>query len=111
MSGTNAREEFEEHVKGMLVKCALIHQNYFWSDDDDKKPEITLPLNYTEAQYDSFLEKLNFYYDDGYGTQELFGTIWYTDDSWSSRGEYDGSEWWEHNTLPEIPDYLKGESK
>ena len=109
MSGTNAKEEFQEHVKGMLVKCALVHQNYYWSDD--KKPEITLPLNYTEAQYDAFLNQLDFSYDDSYGSQELFGMIWYTDGSWSHRGEYDGSEWWEHNSLPEIPEYLKGEVK
>ena len=109
MSGTNAKEEFQEHVKGMLVKCALVHQNYYWSDD--KEPEITLPLNYTEAQYGAFLNQLDFSYDDGYGSQELFGMIWYTDGSWSDRGEYDGSEWWEHNTLPEIPKYLRGEIK
>ena len=27
-------------------------------------------------------------YDDGYGGQELYGTIWYKDGTWSTRGEY-----------------------
>lgn len=43
-------------------------------------------------------------YDSSYGGQELFGTVWLTDGTWLSRGEYDGSEWWEHNVRPPIPD-------
>jgi hypothetical protein len=35
--------------------------------------------------------------------QELYGTVWLEDGTWLSRGEYDGSEWWEHNVLPPIP--------
>jgi hypothetical protein len=47
------------------------------------------------------LPLLDFEYDAGYGGQELFGYIWYADGSWSDRGEYDGSEWWRHQTRPE----------
>jgi hypothetical protein len=46
---------------------------------------------------------LDFEYDNGYGGQELYGTVWLVDETWLSRGEYDGSEWWEHNVLPVIP--------
>lgn len=106
---TNACEEFEDHVKDMTVKCAVVHKNPWYYED--KEPEILLSINYIEDQYDQFLSQLDFEYSSGYGSQELYGTIWYTDGSWSSRGEYDGSEWWEHNTLPEIPEELKGESK
>ncbi len=102
---TNAREELEEHVMGRLVKCALVRQDGYYSE----MPEIILQVNYTEKQYEEFLSKLNFEYDDGYGSQELDGVIWYTDGSWSTRGEYDGSEWWEINILPEVPEKLKGE--
>ena len=49
------------------------------------------------------LAELDFEYDDGYGTQELFGTIWYEDGSWSEREEYDGSECWAYKTSPAIP--------
>ena len=47
-------------------------------------------------------------YDSGYGTQELFGVIWYSDGSHSRRGEYDGSEWWEYVPTPEVPAWLRG---
>lgn len=46
-------------------------------------------------------------YNGGYGSQELYGIIWFKDGSWLERGEYDGSEWWEYKTTPEIPDFLK----
>ena len=101
---TNAREEFEEHVLGRVVKCAVV--KYY-----SVEPELRLHVSYTEKQYEEFLSKLNFKYDDGYGSQELDGVIWYTDGSWSTRGEYDGSEWWELNILPEVPEKLKGETK
>lgn len=45
---------------------------------------------------------LDFDYCCGYGSQELFGYIWYKDGTWSERGEYDGSEWWEHKERPEL---------
>ena len=47
------------------------------------------------------------YTRSGYGGQELFGTIWYEDGTWSDRGEYDGSEWWNYNKCPDIPDDVK----
>ena len=40
-------------------------------------------------------------YDDGYGSQELGGTIVFKDSSWLERGEYDGSEWWDYKSTPE----------
>lgn len=46
-------------------------------------------------------------YDSGYGEQELIGTIVFTDGTWYSRSEYDGSEWWEYNCIPERPIFSK----
>lgn len=48
------------------------------------------------------IERLDFEYDNGYGYQELFGFIWYKDGTWSERGEYDGSEYWEHKERPAL---------
>ena len=45
---------------------------------------------------------MNFEYDNGFGGQELYGTIWLKDGTWCTRGEYDGSEWWEHHERPDI---------
>ncbi len=46
------------------------------------------------------LALLNKEYDDGYGGQRLDGIIVFKDGTWLSRGEYDGSEWWDYNTIP-----------
>jgi hypothetical protein len=64
---------------------------------------IILKVNHTDDDLEEFRTKLDFKYDSGYGGQELYGTVWLDDGTWLSRGEYDGSEWWEHHACPEIP--------
>ena len=54
-----------------------------------------------EGTLENVLPELDFNYDNGYGGQELYGYIWYTDGTWSERGEYDGSEWWEYKKTPQ----------
>lgn len=97
----NARDEFIEHIEDRTVKCAYIKYGYEYSYKE--QTYHILPVEYTKEQCAQFLQSLDFEYDDGFGAQELFGTIWYTDGTWSERGEYDGSEWWEHLKLPPIP--------
>lgn len=89
----NAKEEFLEHTKGKTVICAIVN-------------ETPLPFNYTPFELVRFLGLIHFDYHAGYGGQELEGTIWYDDGTWSDRGEYDGSEWWDYNECPLIPTYL-----
>lgn len=45
-------------------------------------------------------------YDAGYGSQQLFGVIVFNDGTWLERREYDGSEWWTKNTIPQEEDYV-----
>ena len=61
---------------------------------------ISLPPDHTDKQVDEFINSMDFEYDDGYGIQEVFGLIVFTDGTWISRGEYDGSEWWENHECP-----------
>jgi len=44
-------------------------------------------------------------YDSGYGGAEVDTNlvVKFTDGTWLSRGEYDGSEWWSYNTPPTPP--------
>lgn len=73
-----------------------------FGDDFDEYPMlIELRSNRDEQDEFLFLENLaSINYDNGYGGQELFGTIVFKDGTWLERGEYDGSEWWEHRKLP-----------
>lgn len=103
---TNAKIEFLLHTKDLKVKCAYVVTgvSYYSNEENDL---IKLPVGYTEEQYNQFLEQLDFQYDSGYGSQYLQGIIWYENDMWSERGEYDGSEWWEYRQMPIIPEFLK----
>lgn len=101
----NAKEEFislisHDYIKSE-VKCATIYREYNYEEDPFTR--VNLPCNYTQEQYNKFLEALDFEYDAGYGEQELFGLVWFKDDTWADRYEYDGSESWDYHICPEIP--------
>lgn len=95
----NAKQEFIEHVGTKEVQAVIVMYELSYSEPLKK---IVLPKGFNKDNYNEFLEHLNFDYDDGFGGQELEGTIWYTDGTWSSRGEYDGSEWWEYHKRPDF---------
>lgn len=113
MSRTNAKKELLRAVDVVKMKCAEITYNpsglweIYGYDDAPPPKSITLKENYNNQDFMDFLESLNFDYDSGYGGQELYGTIWLDDGTWYTRGEYDGSEWWEYHCCPSIPEELK----
>lgn len=92
--------------KGLSIIAAVVERDPYVGGSVNK---FTLPKGYTVAQLESFIEALNFEYDNGYGTQELYGTVWLSDGSWLTRHEHDGAEWWEHRFAPPIPPELAGE--
>lgn len=98
----NFKKEFLVHVtnKQILSKIKCVCFSY------KEKNNLKLCPNYTQEEYEYFLETLDFNYDDGYGTQEIDGFIWYEDGTFSQRAEYDGSEWFEYMETPEIPDFM-----
>ena len=98
----NAKTELLEELVNKQIKCALITNECYQID----KKEFKLKVDFNEAELKEFFNELDFEYDDGYGTQELHGIVWLQDGTWFSRDEYDGSEWWIHNILPEIPTEL-----
>jgi hypothetical protein len=99
----NAKEEFLKHVGYRKVLCATV------SHRDLINTDYKLNVEHSYKEYDKFIESLDFEYYPGYGAQELFGVIWYIDGTWSTRGEYDGSEWWENHLRPQIPKDLNPE--
>lgn len=104
----NAREELLELLEQVIVDihCAKVALHTRYVNGNTSKAAL-LKVDYTPEELDEFLDELDFDYDDGYGGQELFGTIWFVDGTYATRAEYDGSEWWEHHKCPEIPDSLK----
>ena len=90
----NAKDELIRHIGNREVKYVYISKRDSWGYPD----QVTIAGTLEEV-----LPLLDFYYDNGYGGQILYGNIWYTDGTWSERGEYDGSEWWAYKCCPEIP--------
>ena len=115
----NAKEELKEvlaadGMAGILAAEVSFNQDFSYLDIDENgcvvpsadcpaSEVFTLRTDFTDADLQSFWNFIDQVYDDGYGSQEFFGTIWLKDGSWLSRGEYDGREWWRHNKRPLIP--------
>lgn len=92
----NARTELERMVGALQVKYGRIVIGKSYAD-----PPIRLEVRfYNHGEYLAMLPALNVEYDDGWGGQWLFGIVVFSDGTWLERGEYDGSEWWEHKQLP-----------
>jgi len=77
---------------GTLKDCEILKEIKLYKSDDVKG-----------SYYQQFMNALDFKYESSHGGQQLYGTIWFTDGTWATRGEYDGSEWWERHRLPTIP--------
>lgn len=88
----NAKQELIEHIENRDVKYVKIIHSVTFGE------EIII-----EGTLSEILPKLDFEYDAGFGRQEVFGVIWYSDGTWSERQEYDGSEWWRHVVCPPLP--------
>jgi hypothetical protein len=106
------------------VKCAIIGLSHdypnvdtpeyiasnpkkLWEDEPMFDKIITLKENWSNDEWLTFLEDLRFKYDDGFGSQDLFGVVWFKDGSWLERYEYDGSECWVLKRTPDIPKDLQ----
>lgn len=99
----NAKKEFLDEIRGKNLVCAKIGV-----DREDYGSHIKwsiLTNKYTKEDFDNFCSSIDYEYDAGYGSQELFGVILF-DDSYSEREEYDGSEWWGNYKMPTIGEVL-----
>lgn len=100
----NAKQEFIKAVGTKQIKCASIA---YCLESATAESRHTLHVGYTQSEYDAFLVSLDFVYDNGFGAQHLFGTVWLVDGTWLERYEYDGEEQWVHDSMPEIPKELQ----
>ena len=89
---SNAKEEILEHIGDKDVDLVRIVFDRTCFGE---------PIKIIEGSLSEVLTLLDFQYDSGFGAMRLNGYIWYKDGTWSERGEYDGSEWWEYKKLPE----------
>lgn len=88
----NAKQEMIEHIGNRDVK--YIHIRMGGEYDEDAKV--------IKGRLAEVFPLLDFEYDNGYGGQELFGNIWYTDGTWMN-------QWWitdcDEDFCPAVYDY------
>lgn len=96
----NAKNELLKHIKDENVLCWHIWVGDEWSDE--KLVDSILMVGYTPEDMERELSKLDFDYDNGYGSQELFGIVLLEGGAWLERGEYDGREWWTRKSTPRL---------
>lgn len=94
----NAKTELLKAQGNKTIAWAKISHRHYHEDSTHHvlKPESKY------SYYAKFMNSLDFIYDAGYGSQELFGEVMFTDGTWLERDEYDGSENWR---LVEKPNY------
>ena len=64
---------------------------------------------HTKMTVKDFLEHANVEYKNGYGIEEInTDLILVGKDFWLERHEYDGSEWWEYKSMPNVNDFVDG---
>jgi len=100
----NAKLEFMQYVDECgAIKCAVVCRE---NDELERVVIAKLKLGYTEEEYNVFLDLLDFEYDNESDIQDLSGTIWFTDGTWSSREYGSNLEQWTHYGIPTIPAFL-----
>jgi hypothetical protein len=99
---TNAKQELQELLTMVAPATLVAGTVILYGEDGDEDDTIKESLK-VGGDVQVFLAGLDAEYDDGYGTQYLYGTLWFSDGTWADRYEYDGSERWDHHSRPEIP--------
>ena len=91
---------FLTETKEILAKINKIPADITYIGNISENPDKNYSCTWKE-----FETLAAFRYDNGYGGHEIPGDliVIFSDKSWLSRGEYDGSEWWEYNKCPKIP--------
>jgi len=109
-SRTNAKDELLEALGDNKIKAAEISYDLTQLIESKRIPivKLSLPVGYSQEEFEAFLNALNFVYNAGYGGNDFDGTIWLMDQTWIGRDLDDGSSWWVHRQKPEIPSYLSG---
>ena len=102
---TNLYDETIKAINGRKIAYAKIKVNNDILGDDAKY--INLKPYHTCSERGEFYNSLrNINYDNGYGSQYVFGFVVFTDGTWIERKEYDGSEWWGSKRCPIYTDLV-----
>jgi len=104
-------KDYPSHSYVMCIKnfdtlAERVDNAVLWAEVTTDYKRAILRSNRTINDVQSFINDLmSIEYDDGFGSQNLYGTVAYKEGSWMDRCEYDGSEWWGYHSFPKEPDW------
>jgi hypothetical protein len=102
----NAKKEILELLDQKKIICANIRFCALTNKEESRN--ITLKVNYNRADYIRFFNSLDFDYEDkAYSAQQLFGVIWFNNNTWAERYTNEIYEAWTIFKKPDIPINLK----
>ena len=107
---TNALHELQgiiQHVENNYDAELVAVNIHLSSDTPEDYAEVQFIVGKTDKDIDEVLAPLDREYDCGYGSQYLFGTVWFTKGIWATRYEYDGSENWNVHVYPDLPKFTE----
>ena len=81
----------------------LAEEGYGEREPVAERETYTLMEGFHASLWPEVGEFLNREYENGSGTQELFGTVWLSNGTWLAREAYEGAEWWVHMKCPPLP--------
>lgn len=99
----NVKIELEKVLdyRNLTIHSAQLRMHKHNDGNTTKQCEIFLYTDHTAEELKEFWKTLEaMEYNPGYGDQELFGFVLCDKSTWLSRGEYDGSEWWDVQVRP-----------
>ena len=104
----NLKDELLNHIRNRDVYCAdlfilkergEVGLSYF------TKLQVSLPTGFIESDWNNFLKSLDDNLKNLGASDRLFGTIWYSDVTWSTKGTGIHDEW-KYHKYPTVPTYL-----
>ncbi len=87
----------EVYLKDLFAGARLRRGNES-SFKPGRNDEVFEAKNYED--FVKYMKSVN--YDSGYGSQNFFGFVLLSDDTWFERYSYDGKEYWAHKKRPEL---------
>ena len=103
------------HIKDELLRQVADHKEIYPFCGEVIYGKVEVPEAQVDVRFHTpaewfrvDLSPLDFEHENSYGDQTVFGTVVFSDGSWMSLAEYDGSAYWTHYKTPTVEHVMRG---
>ena len=113
MQTTNASTELQKLIQkvkrkynaDLLAVDIRLDTSKYGLQKNDERIKVKFMMSKEDKSIEELLSPIDRNYNSGFGTQYLFGVVWFTNGIWATRYEYDGGEWWDLHVYPSLSDF------